>query len=341
MSLVPTMYSSADAGAPALSGTAGSLAAIFDAILVDGYGTGPSAKAPLGWTRTYSATNKRVYRNDPIEGSGSYLRLLDDGSLPGAARMAQVLAFSSMSDIDTGIGQTPTALQHPSGGLIAKSASADSTARPWWAIGNSRALYLFTGWYNAGNGGHHPFFFGDILSDRAGDNGAFLIATGPHRTTWAGAFTDIISSLFNLTDWGAALPTNTANGAGCYLLKSADGTTSSVLCRGVWPVYGIISSNTTYGHFTGTRLPAYPDPISQGLRWVDCLIGEGSMRVRGRLPGVIGMMHPEPFPNFTIIPSLPGLPAGASVISKSYQTGDYVANGLYGTVGFILGAPWQ
>lgn len=342
MSLTPTIFSSTDAGAPALSGTAGSLATLLDAILVDGYGTGPSAKAPLGWTRTYTAANKRVYRNDPVEGSGTYLRLLDDASLPGGARMAQLLAFASMSNIDTGVGQTPAALQHPSGCLWPKSTTADSTARLWWAIGNSRALYLFIGWYNNGAVGHGPYFAGDILSDRAGDNGAFMLAGGPHRTTWAGAFTDDIASLFNVTGFdGAITSSNTAAGAGCYLLKSADGSSASVQCGSVWPAPNSFGNRFTYGHYTGIRTIPYPDPVSLGLRWCDCLVGEGNLRIRGRLPGVVGIMHPEPWPSLTPIASLPGYPAGSSFISKSYQTGSYASGGLYGTVAFMLGAPWE
>lgn len=341
MSLIASYYSSADAGAPALSGTAGSLATLLDAILVDGYGTGPSAKAPLGWTRTYSTTNKRVYRNDPVEGSGTYLRVLDDASLPGGARMAQLLAFASMSNIDTGVGQTPTALQHPSGCLWPKSQTADSTARIWWAIGNSRALYLFIGWYNTGSFGHGPYFAGDILSDRVGDNGAFMLAGGPNRTTWAGAFTDNMASLFNVGDFAGSPPVNTAPGAGCYLLKSVDGATSSVQCTNVWPSPVFVNTRSTYGHFSSTRTIPYPDPISQGIRWCDCLVGEGNLRIRGRLPGVVGIMHPEPWPSLTPLGSLPGYPAGSSFISKSYQTGDYIGSGLYGTVAFLLGAPWE
>ena len=58
--------------------------------------------APCGWTRPYSGTNKAVYRNDTVNGTGSYL-LMDDATTISAAGYG----YESMSDVSTGIGQFP------------------------------------------------------------------------------------------------------------------------------------------------------------------------------------------------------------------------------------------
>jgi hypothetical protein len=132
-----TAYSSADASAPVLSGTNGALVALLDAILVDGYGS----KAAAGWTKAYSGTNKAAYRSGA--GTQFYLRVLDDGSLTGAARDAGVRGYESMSDVDTGTNPFPTVAQQANGLNWRKSSSADATARTWQAYADSRTLYLF------------------------------------------------------------------------------------------------------------------------------------------------------------------------------------------------------
>lgn len=71
-----TAYFSTDASAPTLTGTTGSLVALLDAILVNGYG----AKAAAGWSIAYTGTSKRDYK----QGTGSNGYYLDvDDSGPG------------------------------------------------------------------------------------------------------------------------------------------------------------------------------------------------------------------------------------------------------------------
>jgi hypothetical protein len=159
-----TAYSSADASAPVLSGTNGALVALLDAILVDGYGS----KAAAGWTKAYSGTNKAAYRSGA--GTQFYLRVLDDGSLTGAARDAGVRGYESMSDVDTGTNPFPTVAQFANGLNWRKSSSADATARTWLAYADNRTLYLFVISNDTSAATQYiMYMFGDFYSYTPGD----------------------------------------------------------------------------------------------------------------------------------------------------------------------------
>jgi hypothetical protein len=54
------VYRSTDASAPVLTGQVGSLTALLDAILVNGYG----ALTAAGWTIAQTTTNKRGYKQN-------------------------------------------------------------------------------------------------------------------------------------------------------------------------------------------------------------------------------------------------------------------------------------
>lgn len=133
MSLIPTVYRSTDPGAPVLSGTAGSFAALMDAVLVNGYGTGPDAKPGLGWVRAFSDGHKRAYQNSLADGGTGMFWRIDDSN----AQYVLNSCFHSMSGIDTGIdpfGHTFNAW--------GKSVTANTTARIWYVIGNTRTAYI-------------------------------------------------------------------------------------------------------------------------------------------------------------------------------------------------------
>jgi len=138
-----------DAGAPSLSGTAGSLKNLIKTLLYgDGsgisYGAGGSAKSAAGWTMPFSDTaTKCVLRNSlAAGGSGCYLQITDDASGAGGAKEAFARAFSAMSDINTGVDQMPTTAQLSAGCIWRKSTTADSTARKWVAVADERSFYM-------------------------------------------------------------------------------------------------------------------------------------------------------------------------------------------------------
>lgn len=127
-----TYYSSADAGAPVLNGTAGSLITWLDTICV-GSGTAYGSKPKKGWTKSYSGTNKGVYRT--ADGIG-YYRVQHDGAQGAASfREAVVRGAESATDVDTLVDPFPVVAQLADAACVWRvSDTADSAARPWVAI---------------------------------------------------------------------------------------------------------------------------------------------------------------------------------------------------------------
>lgn len=159
------LYRSTDGSAPSLTGQTGSLVALLDAILVNGYGTQPAA----GWTIAYTGTSKRDYK----QGSGSngfYLDVDDSGPGGGSFREARLRGYEAMTALATGTNAFPTTGQSSFGVICRKSTTADSTARAWYCIADATCFYLFvdTGDYT-GPSYSMAVAFGDIFSYKSGD----------------------------------------------------------------------------------------------------------------------------------------------------------------------------
>lgn len=167
------IYASTDASAPTLTGAAGSLTTLLDAILVNGYGS----KTAAGWTINQTTTNKRGYKqNTTGANNSSGMLLYVDDTAPGAggAREARVCGFETMSAITpTGTGQFPTAAQSSVGVgtlVVRKSTTADATTRPWYCIANGQNVYLFmeTGDITTPTVAACSLIFGDFVSYKSG-----------------------------------------------------------------------------------------------------------------------------------------------------------------------------
>jgi len=163
-------YSSADAGAPVLSGQAGALIALLDAVLINGYGS----QAALGWTKPYSGTNKAVYRLDHSLNSGRYLRV-DDSN----AQYAIVNAFHAMTDVDTGTGGFP-AIATPR--YWKKSHASDATARVWYLYGDEAFFYFLPRWSNTAGWEEALYPFGDLVGSHDMP-GAVTVLSGHNNST--------------------------------------------------------------------------------------------------------------------------------------------------------------
>lgn len=312
------VFSSADAGAPALTGQAGSLAAVLDAVLVDGYGTGPSAKAPAGWSRTYSATNKRVYRNEIVAGSGYYLRL-DDTAAIGNARHTFLRGFQLMSDIDTGTNLVPTTAQATNGSLWQKSITLDATARAWVIVANDKTMYPFFDCGGLGIALAAPFAAGDLDSDVVGDQHNFFVS-GNGLASYTGSTGDAHGTMYRGTDLSVNNSTvgngSSPNG---WVARNYAGAV------GATPINQV--RDDLYGspqQFFGRGPFAYPDPVNSGLRFNVAHVKEGAREVRGRLPGVLIPLHDMAFTDGQIISPLPGAD-GITVYVKSFRT-NFISN---------------
>jgi hypothetical protein len=161
-----TVYSSTDSSAPVLSGTVGSVLALLNACLVNGYGS----KAAAGWGKPYTDSgNVGVIRQGAAGGVGRvYLRANDnapDATANSGAQEARMTGYGAMTDINTGTDPFPDPAYSNPYILLRKSTTADATARAWKLVADHRTFYFFmkTG-DSAASGGYFGFGFGDIYS---------------------------------------------------------------------------------------------------------------------------------------------------------------------------------
>jgi hypothetical protein len=267
------LYQYSDSGAPSLTGEAGSLITVLDAILVDGYG----AKSGAGWTKAYSGTNKAAYKMGG--GNERYIRFVDDGT--GSATYARCVGYESMSDVDTGSGAFPTSTQFSGGLYWYKSSTANNTVRQWVAVATDSFLFMYVNVDNGSGSNAAAFCFGDIFSYLSSDEyNTILIGTSSSTVTSNGSMHLVQSTI-------------TSTLTGHYLARSYTQLGTSIQAnKHSDPVKGC-SSQMGDG-----KLP-YPHPVDGGVYMSPVFVCEPSSSVvRGVLPGVWDPLHNEPFSNY-------------------------------------------
>lgn len=210
----PTIYRSSDASAPQLTGQVGSLVALLHACLVAGYGSQSAA----GWTSSFTATNKEVYRQ--AGGNQFYLDVDDSGPGAGGAQEAIVRGWEISTAVETGTNPFPTVAQVASNvPNWRKSATANSTPRAWQLIADDRSFMLAI--LDGDNAGlYKMYYFGDFYSLKSGDGYRTCITV---RTTANSATTT------GTLAGGSSFTTsfNTTGAVGLYEARIAAGTGTS------------------------------------------------------------------------------------------------------------------
>lgn len=261
------VYYSTDAGAPALSGTVGSLIALLDACLVNGYGAKPAA----GWSKAFTGANLAAYRQ-PAGSNQMYLRADDTG-----ATETRVVGYETMSDVNTGVNAFPTNVQISGGLYIKKSSTADAVSRPWVLITNGRLFVLHVNADSSVNSINAIVYaFGDITSYVPADAYETVIIAGT-----ASAGTTVFQTL--------AVNLNSSQ-AGQYLARSYTQVGGSVTCNKHSDM-AKLGGGVTMGASGFT----YPNPLDGGLHMAPLSIVENNATIaRGELPGVWCPLHIRP-----------------------------------------------
>ncbi len=293
-----TVYRSDDASAPSLTGTAGSLITVLDAILVNGYG----AKSAAGFAKEFTGTNLAVYR--AATGNRFRMRLDDTNTQEG-----RVVLYETMSDVNTGTNPTPSAAQVSGGLFVRKSNTADATVRPWVAVSNGTCFYFFPFSSDTalsatptatGTSGH--LFFGDFTSYKSGDAYGSIILT-------AGATGNSLGRMGSVT---VSTTLSTAL-VGHYIPRSYPqiGTSTPAAKR----VPGDWTSTTTMGT---TGLPAYPDFVTGGIPLNPVEIWETGV-TRGKMPGMWAPLVANPANNLDTVTGSGDLAGKTFMILYSYD----------------------
>ena len=269
------LYKSTDGSAPTLNGTAGSLVALLDAVLVTGYG----AKSAAGWTKEFTGTNKAAFRNASGAISRTYLRVQDDGPGAQGAREARLRLYSTMSDADTGTLPTPTVAQTTPGIVVRKSTTADSTARAWFVLADEKtAIVVITPGDTAATYTDiaNVTYVGDIYSYLTADaQGAFI----------GGRIVEAATTMAPTVCIGSSNSPGSYSVIGGYVAGSHTGVAGSVAIYLLQPSLGAMTPAA------GTAL-TYPNPVDGAVYVVGPILALTSAGiVRGHLRGLNLFCH--------------------------------------------------
>lgn len=277
-----TVYKSTDASAPTLTGQVGSLVALLDAILVNGYGS----KASQGWTKPYTATNKAVFK---MAGGNQRYIDVDDTNSGSGANISRIVGYETMTAVATGTGPFPSAALLTGGVYVHKSSTADATARPWYAIGNGTMFYLLTmasaTSFTTNGSVAGGFMFGDFTSYTPGDTFNTILCGAQSTTLAPGSTTNHLLALGYLGSLvnGAYVPRAYTGIGGAvevqkrtnYAIARNSGTAADRY--GMGNTLGV--SGIPLGFATGPNIP-------DGGFYLDRIWLSESAGLRGELPGL-------------------------------------------------------
>lgn len=306
------LYRHDDTSAPVLTGQAGSLTTLLDAVLVNGYGS----KTAAGWSINQTTTNKRGYKQGAGGNHPTGVLFYVDDTAPGAAgaREARCVGFETMSAITpVGTGQFPNSTQSAiSTGMlvIRKSNTNDSVARKWYVVADAWTMYLFIETGDAGEGPNlgTAVIFGDFTSYKSGDAYAQILIARTLENTTDGRC-ESFSSIFRGDDghtvnsnlpghyfsrhWNQSVVSVRGGKftAATEIIGGAQGLTFWSGENQTISAFGDSSFGVGYRAQQGYKFP-YPNPVD-GSMWMApfWLIQNG---IRGHLRGIYAPCHMYP-----------------------------------------------
>lgn len=280
-------------------------------------GTRITKVAPLGWSKTYTGTNKGVYRGNEVTGTRLYLRV-DDTTDSG--KSAGMRGYEAMTDVDTGTGLFPTVLQMATGIVLTKSDTASSAARPWVLVGDGYEFLLFTAGFAVSYANiYGTFHFGDPLSEMASDPYGCLIYGGIVLESYPG------SSGFAYNQIGTSLTAQ----AGHYFARSYTQIGPSI---GAEKMGNYSLGGTTIGL---SGILTYPAPSNNGL-YIAPLFVADAVCLRAQLKPVWQPLHVRPLGHGILIA------ANVSPISRRlYSVTTNYSQSTAGETHIDIDGPWR
>ncbi|TYK76460.1 hypothetical protein FSY45_07420 [Comamonas sp. Z1] len=291
----------------------------FKTDLPDGSVTGSISfkLAPLGWEKVYTGTNKAVYRPLDPASTRPYIRVDDTN-----AAWARVQMFESMTDVDTGVGVSPS----QSGGWYwHKLPGATSASTYWLLVGDSRGFYFLNSPYGGTpttqvGGIAISRYVGDLNSFRSGDAWCAVL-TGATST----GYYESSGCLFTMSSEGYAIM-RASHGLGAAISTFRQ-------------VFGAASSPSG-ADSTGGNFPSRAD---NGLRLSEILLTDGAAvnGPRGVVPGAYHCPQSGVTAAFGVDVALtPGTAQFAGKTLLSMATG--APGNTTGGIGFFdVTGPWR
>ena len=245
----------------------------FDATgIADGTATGTITHkvAAAGWQELFAGTLTNVLCVKPTvpEATGCVLRVDDTGTIN-----ARVRAFESMTDASSGLGLAPLEGQMAGGLYWPKSTAANTTAQPWFIVGDARGFYF--GFSPQGSDRYSLMYAGDIASLKSGDAFGYLLTGNQADQTGATTAPD-----------GCCGYSHRSARTGAYMMRAHTGIGQSIAVQRLGAHHNGPTADV-YAGTPGYSLGTYPNGANNGLLTGALeLYGQG---IRGALPG---LLHP-------------------------------------------------
>jgi hypothetical protein len=268
-------------------------------------------RAPAGWTKPFTGTNKAAFRPGNVGTNQFYLRVLDDGTTTGGAKEATFRGFETMSDVDTGTNPFPTVAQRTDGNYVEKSATSDATARAWTLEADDGTM-LFIPVVNTNV--EYLCGFGHFISYKSGDGGNSFCGGCTTVNVVTNAQIAGMALLAGAT--ATAVPT-----ASFHLARSYTQAVGAVAAGSGARVYaaasGLIGASAINGAVT------YPNAADGGGLVVDSIsvleFISAFQSTRGRIPGLYAPIHFKPFSNYDVSTGIVGM-SGISLMAVNIDS---------------------
>lgn len=278
-------------------------------------------RAPIGWTKAFTGTNKAAYKSSDVAATGRLLRVEDTNTAPASANDARLVMYEAMTDIDTGTGPAPTAAQLANGVYWGKG-SNDATAKNWVIVGDGRFFYFFGPNTSTGL---HAYAFGDIISYRAAD--AYGCVLSGSTNAIGGTSTGSVQ----LGSAGASLGSAPPN-AGFVISRMSSQVGSAVAVAAV----GVSVSGSSTWAANG---PAWPSPVDNGSvlhRPLYLTENNSSFThpVRGEMPGMLQFLAQQPYTHREVVSNVEGYARDVLVIELRN-------NSAIGRFALEITGPWR
>ena len=288
-----TKYTSSDASGPGvLTGAAGTLLALLDACLVNGY----SGKTAAGWTKPYSnSSNSGCYKQGAGAGFGVVIND-NGGNATSTYKEAWATGWQTITavtaPVGTGSGQFPTAAQLNTSGYVGvrKSASADSTGRAWVLFADASTFYLFVA--SGDTTGHYmEFMFGDFYALAGASGDPYRCAVVARSTPNSGSLNNTSGTMLGAMDFMENPSNGTGGyGPGLYIANNLTGSSGSLQSY-VYGDLGKATSQTTAQYRAG--LVPCPNPYDNSFYMSPVFLADVTLAVRGYFRGLYHVCHPN------------------------------------------------
>lgn len=232
-----------------------------------------------GWVRTFTGTNKAVYKSGSAYGCGHSLWVLDNSE-----SYATVSAYESMSDVDTGTNKYPSATP-----IYWVKTDTTNGNRVWFIVADEFGFYLRISYHTSYPTQGPVYYFGDFLPKIDGSTHHSYISGNPNTSNGSGNWGFSCSISNQISESISNLTTGSTSG---YVARSSNNTKSvKCLTHGLWPgpsSQQMVASgafNYSWGYSSSSEVPTATPNTKKTVCRVGILTQQDSYT--GTLPGVL------------------------------------------------------